>query len=107
MTGMHAIGIKELKAKLSEYVRAARAGETVLVTDRGEVVAALGPASNRVREIESESVEARFAEAERRGLVTPARLPKEDWKWRPQGLNLSNEQIDALLDDLRADRFET
>jgi hypothetical protein len=34
-------------------------------------------------------------------------LPKEAWKWRPQGLNLSNEQIDALLDDLRADRFET
>ena len=32
---MHSVGIKTLKNKLSEYVRAAAAGETVLVTDRG------------------------------------------------------------------------
>jgi len=32
-----------LKNRLSEYIRDVRAGERVLVTDRGEVVAELGP----------------------------------------------------------------
>ena len=40
---MKAVGIRELKNRLSEYVRLVRAGEEFLVTDRGEVVAALGP----------------------------------------------------------------
>jgi antitoxin (DNA-binding transcriptional repressor) of toxin-antitoxin stability system len=40
---MRAVGIKTLKDKLSEYVRLAAAGETVLVTDRDQVVAELGP----------------------------------------------------------------
>jgi prevent-host-death family protein len=38
------VGLRELKNKLSEYVREVRSGETVLVTDRGEVVAELLPA---------------------------------------------------------------
>jgi prevent-host-death family protein len=38
---MHSIGIKTLKNRLSEFVRVAAAGETVLVADRGRVVAAL------------------------------------------------------------------
>lgn len=40
---MRAVGIRELKERLSEYVRAVRAGEEILVTDRGEVVAELRP----------------------------------------------------------------
>jgi antitoxin (DNA-binding transcriptional repressor) of toxin-antitoxin stability system len=37
------VGIRELKNHLSEYVRLVRAGEVVMVTDRGEVVAELRP----------------------------------------------------------------
>ena len=40
---MRAVGIKVLKNTLSEYVRLAANGETVLVTDRDRVVAELGP----------------------------------------------------------------
>jgi len=40
---MKTVGLRELKNRLSEYVREVRAGETVLVTDRGEVVAELLP----------------------------------------------------------------
>jgi antitoxin (DNA-binding transcriptional repressor) of toxin-antitoxin stability system len=40
---MKAVGVKVLKNKLSEYVRLAESGETVLVTDRDRVVAELGP----------------------------------------------------------------
>ncbi len=40
---MRAVGLKVLKNKLSEYVRLAASGETVLVTDRDRVVAELVP----------------------------------------------------------------
>src|SRR5258708_1285944 len=40
---MRAVGLKVLKNKLSEYVRLAAGGETVLVTDRDRVVAELVP----------------------------------------------------------------
>ena len=40
---MKEVGIRELKNRLSEYVRLVRSGEVVMVTDRGEVVAELRP----------------------------------------------------------------
>lgn len=40
---MKTVGVRELKDKLSEYIRKASKGESVLVTDRGEVVAELSP----------------------------------------------------------------
>jgi hypothetical protein len=42
---MKAIGIRELKNRLSEYVREVRSGEEIQVTHRGEVVAELRPPS--------------------------------------------------------------
>ena len=64
---MRSVGLKVLKNRLSEYVRLAAAGETVLVTDRDRVVAELGPpATGRSPILE----DARLAEAVRRGWVT-------------------------------------
>src|SRR4051794_29291981 len=40
---MEKVGIRELKDKLSLYVRKAEAGDVVLVTDRGRIVAELVP----------------------------------------------------------------
>jgi prevent-host-death family protein len=40
---MRAVGVREVKNKLSEYLRIVAEGETVLVTDRGRVVAQLAP----------------------------------------------------------------
>ncbi|MDQ3401080.1 MAG: type II toxin-antitoxin system prevent-host-death family antitoxin [Chloroflexota bacterium] len=37
------VGVRELKNSLSAYLRRARAGEHILVTDRGEAVARLVP----------------------------------------------------------------
>ncbi len=38
---MRAVGIRELKNRLSEYLRAVKRGERVLITDRGQVIAEL------------------------------------------------------------------
>ncbi|MCC7410555.1 MAG: type II toxin-antitoxin system prevent-host-death family antitoxin, partial [Gammaproteobacteria bacterium] len=40
---MHTVGVRELKNRLSEYLRRVRLGERLLVTDRGEVVAEFVP----------------------------------------------------------------
>jgi len=65
---MRAVGIKVLKNKLSEYVRLAASGETVLVTDRDRVVAELGPPRPGRAEA---LVDAQLAEAVRTGWVAP------------------------------------
>jgi prevent-host-death family protein len=44
---MKIVGVRELKNRLSEMVRAVKAGEHVLVTDRGTVVAELVPPGRR------------------------------------------------------------
>ena len=62
------MGLKLLKNKLSEYVRRAAQGETVLVTDRDRVVAELVPP----REGRSPWLaDARLAETVRKGWLTP------------------------------------
>jgi antitoxin (DNA-binding transcriptional repressor) of toxin-antitoxin stability system len=69
---MRAVGLKVLKNKLSEYVRLAASGETVLVTDRDRVVAELVP----LREGRSPLLaDAMLAEAVRQGWITPPALP--------------------------------
>jgi antitoxin (DNA-binding transcriptional repressor) of toxin-antitoxin stability system len=66
---VRAVGIKELKNKLSEYVRIAASGEPVLVTDRGRVVAELvAPQPDRG----TSPADAKWADLIRRGIVTPA-----------------------------------
>ncbi len=69
---MRAVGIKILKNKLSEYVRLAASGETVLVTDRDRVVAELGPPAPGRGALLADAV---LADAVRRGWITPPALP--------------------------------
>jgi prevent-host-death family protein len=47
---MKSVGLRELKNRLSEFVREVRSGEAVLVTDRGEVVAELVPPGESTRD---------------------------------------------------------
>ncbi len=50
---MKTVGVKRLKARLSEYLRAVKRGEVVVVTDRGQVVAEIR-APGRDRELPEE-----------------------------------------------------
>ena len=64
---MRTVGIRELKNRLSEYIRHVRSGESVLVTDRGEVIAELSPPG---RGLTDASVPAGLLGLARRGLLT-------------------------------------
>lgn len=95
---MRTIGLKSLKNQLSACVRAARAGETVIITDRGHPVAELVPP----RPDKKESVIERGI---REGWVRPAKRDGE-WPPKPQPIpGLTIEQLLADLDEDRADRL--
>jgi len=69
---MRSVGLKVLKNKLSEYVRLAAGGETVLVTDRDRVVAELvPPRAGRSTFL----ADAMLADAVRKGWITPPAVP--------------------------------
>ncbi|MFQ5505834.1 MAG: type II toxin-antitoxin system Phd/YefM family antitoxin [Planctomycetota bacterium] len=96
---MRAVGLKTLKNKLSEYVRLAANGETVLVTDRDRVVAELiPPRDGRARAVE----DAALADLVHTGVVTPPTLPASDPPARKPAA--STQSILADLDRDRADR---
>jgi antitoxin (DNA-binding transcriptional repressor) of toxin-antitoxin stability system len=69
MRSMRAVGLKVLKNRLSEYVRIAAAGETVLVTDRERVVAELSPPREGRPSIPSDAILVDLVE---KGWLTPA-----------------------------------
>ena len=69
---MRSVGIKVLNNRLSEYVRLAASGETVLVTDRDRVVAEIGPPRETRSPILADAL---LAEAVRMGWLTPPVLP--------------------------------
>ena len=68
---MKAVGLKLLKNKLSEYVRLAAGGETVLVTDRDRVVAEIVPPQTTRSPVLADAL---LAEAVRKGWITPPAL---------------------------------
>lgn len=99
---MKSVGVKQLKAKLSEYLRLVHGGDTVLVTDRDEVVAELRPA--RRQWAAANSLEGLLDSLAERGEITRASEPKRQWKWKAKGLGLAAGAADALLSEVRGDR---
>jgi antitoxin (DNA-binding transcriptional repressor) of toxin-antitoxin stability system len=93
---MRSVGIKTLKNKLSEYVRLAAGGETVLVTDRDRVVAEIGPPRPGRSAIVADAF---LAEAVRNGWLTPPIAgPSEPPQRKPIA------KLQELLHELDRDR---
>ena len=95
---MRAVGLKLLKNKLSEYVRLAAGGETVLVTYRDRVVAELVPPQQGRGEFLGD---VQLADAVRKGWLTPPTLASTAVPPRRPVARL-----DVLLAELAVDRAE-
>lgn len=98
---MISVGIRELKNRLSEYVRLVRAGELVQVTDRGTVVAEIRQPGYPRR---ADRLPAGLLELARRGAVTVG-LPNDASIYqvgeRPL---LRGTSVAELLDEDRGER---
>jgi len=94
---MRTVGLKVLKNKLSEYVRAVAAGETVVITDRGRAVAEIVPPRPQPGSWRERCI--------REGWIRPA-VRGPDWPPKPQPIpGLTLEQLMAELDQDREDRW--
>ena len=95
---MYTVGLKILKNKLSEYVRLAADGETVVITDRGRVVAEIVPPRRHQHET--------FVErGVREGWLTPAKRPFQPLPPRKPISGMTLEQLLVDLDRDREDRW--
>jgi antitoxin (DNA-binding transcriptional repressor) of toxin-antitoxin stability system len=96
---MRTAGVRELKDRLSEYLRLVKSGERVLITDRGEVVAMLGPPGPAFEDAEFPRLEQMIREgrATRGGRNRPELYPLQPTRITP-------EEFERLLDEERSDR---
>jgi antitoxin (DNA-binding transcriptional repressor) of toxin-antitoxin stability system len=99
---MRAVGIRELKDRLSHYVRLVEAGESVLVTDRGSVVAELRPPGSGAAPA-ADPLEARLADLVRRGRAV-AGAPHDPGLYRPRPRVLTAATSAELLREERGAR---
>ena len=102
---MAQVGIRAFKAELRRYLREVENGGTLLLTDRGRVVAEVSPpaaAKRRARPTRKSGARAMLAELVERGVVRPAIRPNRDWLKLPL-LRLPPGTARRLLD---ADRGE-
>jgi prevent-host-death family protein len=94
---MKTVGLRELKNRLSEYVRKVRSGEGVLVTDRGEVVAELLPPGQGLDE---SGVASGLVALARRGHLTPG-APNDATLYPKLPPLLKRSRAAVLLDEER------
>lgn len=91
MLHMDRLGLRELRHHPSEYVRRAEAGERIAVTDRGRVVAELGPPRGEESSLRDQLI-ANGELLRGRGARLPEPLPAT-----------SGTPISAVLRQMRAD----
>jgi prevent-host-death family protein len=91
--------VADLKARLSEYLRAVQAGSEVVVTDRGRPVARLVPARLHATDDEriSELVSSGLAREPRRAL------PRGFWKL-PRPDDPAGRAVESLLEERAEER---
>jgi antitoxin (DNA-binding transcriptional repressor) of toxin-antitoxin stability system len=99
---MRVVGVRELKARLSEYLREVRRGEVFLVTDRDRVVAELRQPGSRSMP-GGDELERELDLLVDSGEVRAPKLQKADWAWRPAGTGLARGTAAKVLDALRED----
>jgi antitoxin (DNA-binding transcriptional repressor) of toxin-antitoxin stability system len=100
---MRSVGMKLFRSKLDEYVRAAEAGETVLITDRDRIVAELVPPRGSLSDKDI------LARGTREGWLQPATVPfsepmLEHGPVPPGEVSVSFSQLMADLAKDREDR---
>ncbi|MBI4574514.1 MAG: type II toxin-antitoxin system prevent-host-death family antitoxin [candidate division NC10 bacterium] len=93
---MSTVGIKELKNRLTQYLRRTKMGEEVVVTERGKPIAVIQPIQSATPVM---SLQARLAKLAAQGLVSlPTRRPLK----KVRTVKVSGDPISrTILEDRR------
>ena len=93
---MSTVGVKELKNRLTQYLRRTKQGEEVIVTERGNPIALIQPIKSADKAV---SLEARLARIAAQGYVT---LPTQKPLKRVRLVRVLGKPISkAILEDRR------
>jgi prevent-host-death family protein len=85
------VGTRELKTHLSKYLRRVKAGETVIVTERGKVIGQIAPVSPSLEERMKVLVSAGLAQWNGKKLIS----------YEPSVVNRGPRQISDLVNEDR------
>ena len=94
---MTSVGARELKNRLGRYLRQVRAGETILVTERGRPVAELRPLPPSALDLDT-----RLQELAAQGLL---RLPTRPPSPRIRKVTVPGPPLSQTILEDREDRF--
>jgi prevent-host-death family protein len=86
-TSTHKVGTRELKNRLSEYLRKVKAGETIIVTERGKPIGQIVPLKATLEERMRAMVEAGLAEWNGQKLKP----------YKPKAVNRGPRQLSELV----------
>ena len=93
---MSTVGVKELKNRLTQYLRRAKHGEEVVVTERGRPIALIHPIQAAEHAV---SLEARLARLAAQGRLT---LPTRKARKRVPKVKISGPPLSkTILEDRR------
>lgn len=88
---MSTVGVRELKNRLTQYLRRAKHGDEVIVTERGKPIAVIQPIES-VKGVAS--LEARLAKLAAQGLLT---LPTRRPRGRLRRAKVSGPPVSAMI----------
>ena len=93
---MSIVGIKELKNRLTHYLRKTKGGDKIVITERGKPIAVIYSTNEP---LPSSSVEIKLAELAKEGTL---KLPQKKFLKKIPSIKISGSSIsDTLLEDRR------
>jgi len=92
---MSTVGVKQLKNRLTEYLRYTKQGEEVIVTERGTPIALIQPIRSADK---AASLEAKLASLAARGAI---KLPTQKPLKRVRLVNVSGKPISKTITEDR------
>ncbi len=92
--------VSQLKASVSEYLSRVKAGEEILITDRGKPIAKIIPLQRN-----GDMMDNRMSHLERIGLarVGKGQMPEEIWGF-PVARDSAGQALATLLDERESER---
>lgn len=91
--------VTDAKNRLSAYLDRVKAGETIVIVDRGRPVARLVPTASA-----AEDPQGRLARLERAGIATPGREPLDATLLKQRPPKARASALGALLEERRESR---
>jgi antitoxin (DNA-binding transcriptional repressor) of toxin-antitoxin stability system len=101
---MKAVGIKQLKARLSEYLRLVKSGEVILVTERDEVIAEMRPSRHRGQIVSD--LEETLQMLDEQKEIERAVISHDKRSWKCKGLGLPVGTANQWLNTVRDERYK-